>query len=78
MFNMFQNIFGINSDSDASSSSPMQDPTIYKVETRNHHTYIGQIIYQDNVVMRIRCEKSMPVKVLKDNILKIIIQPSLI
>jgi hypothetical protein len=48
----------------------LADNTIYQVET-NIGKYCGQIIYQDEVCMRLRHSKEKPVKILKTNIARI-------
>lgn len=48
------------------------DNTIYHVET-NLGKYCGQIIYQDEVCMRLRHSKAKPIKILKINITRIFI-----
>jgi hypothetical protein len=47
-----------------------QDSSVYKIETSTGR-YCGRILYQDDVVLRLACTKSKPVKILKSNILKI-------
>jgi hypothetical protein len=47
-----------------------QDNTVYCIETIQAK-YFGRIIYQDDVTIRLRCSKSKPVKILKENIQKI-------
>jgi hypothetical protein len=48
------------------------DNTVYQVETIIGK-YCGQIIYQDEVCMRLRHSKEKPVKILKTNISRIYI-----
>ncbi len=55
---------------DQSDTMPVMDPTVYRVET-HAHTYCGQIVFQDDVQMKLRIENHKPVKVLKANIQRI-------
>ena len=49
----------------------LEDPTLYKIVTQTD-TYCGRISYQDNVMMWLTsCNK--PVKIMKENIVRITI-----
>ena len=48
------------------------DPTVYKVETITH-TYCGQILFQDDYALKIKTEGPRIVKILKQNIQRIVI-----
>ena len=52
--------------------TPMMDTTIYRIETSSHQ-YCGKILYQDNVVIRLKGFKPKPVKILNANIERIAI-----
>jgi hypothetical protein len=47
------------------------DSTFYEIETKVGQ-YQGQIIYQDDLIVRLKTDKLKPVKILKSNISKII------
>jgi hypothetical protein len=46
---------------------PPLDPTVYRIETLAR-TYCGQIIFQDDMQMKLKLVNHRPVKVLKHNI----------
>lgn len=48
-----------------------QDTTVYSIET-HAAKYCGRIIYQDDVIIRLKCTKHKPVKILKANIARIV------
>lgn len=50
--------------------SPVSDPTMYQVETILNN-YCGQILFQDDVQMKMKVVGHRPVKVLKQNIQRI-------
>ncbi len=47
-----------------------QDPTVYQIDTLIG-TYEGKIVYQDDVVIRLRINEEKMVKILKVNINRI-------
>jgi len=53
------------------SEKALEDPTLYKVVTLTD-TYCGRISYQDNMMMWLNASDK-PVKILKENIVKITI-----
>ena len=54
---------------------PPMDPTIYRIETMARK-YCGRIVYQDDVVIKLKIAKPKPVKILKSNIERITIVKS--
>lgn len=48
------------------------DPTVYKVETITD-TYCGQIMFQDDYALKIKTEGPRVIKILKQNIQRIVI-----
>ena len=50
----------------------MHDPTVYRIETASRK-YCGQIIYQDDVIIKLKVAKPKQVKILKANIDRITI-----
>ncbi len=48
------------------------DPTVYHIET-TLRKYCGRIIYQDDVVIKLKSSRPKPVKIIKSNIEKITI-----
>jgi F420-dependent methylenetetrahydromethanopterin dehydrogenase len=54
----------------------MPDPTQYQMETTTN-TYIGYIIFQDDVMIKFRTTDLKPVKILKRNIIKVTMLSSL-
>ncbi len=53
-------------------SFPVTDPTTYRVETITH-SYIGQILFQDDMHLKLKVEGPRIIKVLKQNVKQIII-----
>lgn len=51
------------------------DPTVYRIETVTH-TYYGQILFQDDYKLKIKIEGPRIVKILKQNIQRIVIVKS--
>jgi hypothetical protein len=51
----------------------IEDPTFYLIKT-NQHEYEGKILFQDNVIIKLKVDETKVVKILKENILKIRIQ----
>jgi len=51
------------------SQKAMEDPTLYKVMTQTD-SYCGRITYQDNVIIWLKVT-GKPVKILKENIVRI-------
>jgi hypothetical protein len=49
---------------------PPVDPTVYRIETATHK-YCGRIVYQDDMVMKIKISKPKAIKILKANIERI-------
>lgn len=49
------------------------DPTLYQIKT-NQHEYAGKILFQDNVIIKLKVDEMKVVKILKENILKITIR----
>lgn len=49
------------------------DPTFYQIKT-NQHEYAGKILFQDNVIIKLKVDEMKVVKILKENILKITIR----
>lgn len=45
----------------------MSDHTLYQITTRTN-TFYGQIMYQDDVMMKLQTKEGKPVKILKENI----------
>lgn len=68
MLNFLKTI--LNSTSDKPAIRPVEDPTVYYVET-SIGNYCGRILYQDDVAIKLRITKPKPVKILKSNIAKI-------
>ena len=54
-----------------------EDWTIYRIDTTFKH-YCGRIIYQDDVVIKLKIARPKPVKILKSNIEKMSIVQSAI
>jgi hypothetical protein len=52
------------------TTSGVIDPTVYRIQTQ-HDNYTGVILYQDHVVIRLKCERQYPVKIIKENIIRI-------
>lgn len=51
-------------------SSVMADPTFYRIET-NSNVYGGYIIFQDDMMIKFRTIDLKPVKILKQNIVRV-------
>jgi hypothetical protein len=66
---MLHSLFGILTPQ-AASTTPIEDPTVYMIET-SIKKYCGRIIYQDDVLLKLKGFKPKPVKILKSNIIKI-------
>ncbi len=56
-------------------TSAVVDNTVYEIQTRTHF-YRGVIVTQDDLTMSLRTVDSKAVKILKNNIQKIIIHES--
>ena len=54
------------------NASLTPDPTMYQVETSNN-TYSGYIVFQDDVMIKFRTTSLKPVKILKNNIVRVTI-----
>ena len=52
--------------------TPIEDPTIYQIET-SIRKYCGKIIYQDDMMIKLKIAKPKAVKILKSNIDRITI-----
>lgn len=52
--------------------SMLTDPTLYTIVT-NNNTYCGYIMFQDEMMIKFRTTALKPVKILKGNILKIVV-----
>lgn len=50
----------------------MEDMTVYKVETKTN-AYCGRISHQNDIMMWLLCSTNKPVKILKQNIVRITI-----
>lgn len=59
-------------DQDRIGQTTVTDLTVYKIET-NTHSYSGQIVFQDDVKLKIKTEGPRVIKVLKQNIQRIVI-----
>lgn len=51
----------------------IEDPTLYQIKT-NQHVYAGKILFQDNMIIKLKVDEMKVVKILKENILKITIR----
>ena len=51
----------------------IEDPTFYQIKT-NQHEYAGKILFQDNMIIKLKVNEMKVVKILKENILKITIR----
>lgn len=51
-------------------SFPVIDPTLYRVETVTH-SYLGQILFQDDAHLKLKVEGPRIIKVLKQNVKQI-------
>ena len=49
------------------------DPTIYRIDT-NTHSYIGQILFQNDILIKVKTEGPRVVKILKQNIQRVVIE----
>ena len=49
------------------------DPTLYQIKT-SQHEYAGKILFQDNMIIKLKVDEMKVVKILKENILKITIR----
>jgi hypothetical protein len=52
--------------------STLSDPTLYTIVTTSN-TYSGYIIFQDEMMIKFRTTALKPVKILKGNILKVVV-----
>lgn len=68
IFDTVASLFAIKREFDA-----IEDPTFYRIKT-NQHEYAGKILFQDNVIIKLKVDEAKVVKILKENILKISIQ----
>jgi hypothetical protein len=55
------------------ANSALEDPTLYQIKT-NQHEYAGKILFQDNMIIKLKVDEMKVVKILKENIRKITIQ----
>ncbi len=54
------------------NASVLSDPTLYRIET-NSNVYGGYIIFQDDMMIKFRTIDLKPVKILKQNIKRVMI-----
>ena len=57
---------------DKPKMTPMEDPTVYRIET-SMKKYCGKIIYQDDMMIKLKTSRAKAVKILKPNIDRITI-----
>ena len=69
MMNMWKSIAEIFMGGQQAMAAP-EDPTVYQVETAVRR-YCGKIIYQDDMMIKLKIAKPKPVKILKTNIERI-------
>lgn len=62
-------------DQNGVQGSISTDPTVYRVETVTH-TYCGQILFQDDFKIKVKIEGPRIVKILKQNIQRVVIVKS--
>jgi hypothetical protein len=68
IFDTVASIFTIKRDPVA-----IEDPTFYQIKT-SQHEYAGKILFQDNMIIKLKVDEMKVVKILKENILKITIR----